>query len=480
MLTMKTDRLNFIILFLVALILRLLFSFYFQQFYFGKFEFEYGDGFTYLLPIINLINKGEYVLDDFLNDSKYFRVPVYPFFLGLFYIISPENIFRYVVVTAQCILGSVTAVMVYYSIFNISPIKKAALISGFLYATYPFVILWTPLVYTETVQFFLILFLVCLATNNKINYFSILIQGCLVGLMVLTKQYLGLIIIIPIYIIIFVPSLSFRQRLSQLLVLVMGFSLVLSPWIIRNYISSGRIIIFFGETSGLRNALEDMVAFGRFTNKFDENQTPLVKSVAYTGTVELLKHPQFVTKHKGDIELATMLAYSCGGSFQQRRKPISLDQPPYENCNHKVVLAFNTLNEIFWQEVPFWEAMETRRDALYKIISKSDLVNKNLNMNKSDLMKYALFKYRIALLILGLSGMLYLLIWKIKQREQKIFIGAILVTALAFYSFFCLVMVSAEMRYLLIPDVLISIFSGVIPAELMRNISTQKQVIKQS
>ena len=79
---------NIIIIFCISLIVRLLFSFYFQIYYFGDLTFEYADSPQYLLPIINLINNGEYIIDAFLTDSKYFRPPVYPLILGFFYLVS--------------------------------------------------------------------------------------------------------------------------------------------------------------------------------------------------------------------------------------------------------------------------------------------------------------------------------------------------------------------------------------------------------
>jgi 4-amino-4-deoxy-L-arabinose transferase-like glycosyltransferase len=314
---------------------------------------------------------------------------------------------------------------------------------------------------------FFILFLVFLASARKIKVLSVIMQGVLIGLIILTKQYLGLIILIPIYIIIFTNRLNGRQKIGHLFILMFSFSVIMTPWIIRNYISSGKIIVFFSKTAGLRFTLEDMIAFTHFANKFDENITENVNLVASTGKVLLLTHQEFVNTHKKEIDEATLLAFQCGGSFQEWRKQSSLDQPPYQNCNDSVVSKFNLLSEQFWREVPFWDALESRRYSLWKIVSKSDLVNKSLNINKDAFSKYLLFKYRVILLFFGVAGVSYLLMRKNKQYEQKVIVGSLIFTALAFYSFFCLVMVQAEMRYLLTPDVLITIFTGVILAKLV-------------
>jgi hypothetical protein len=240
----------------------------------------------------------------------------------------------------------------------------------------------------------------------------------------------------------------------------------MSPWIIRNYIASGKIIVLFSNTSGLRFALDDMISFTHFANKFDEDITKNVNLVAYEGKLQLSTHPEFVTKYKKDIDEAALLAYRCGGSFQEWRNHSSLEQSPYQNCNDAVVSKFNWLSEQFWREVPFWEAFESRRDSLWKIFSKSDLVNNSLNLNKFSLAKYFLFKYRVFLMFLGFAGMVYLLIQQNKKYEQKVMVGSLLLTTFSFYGLFTFVMVQAEMRYLLTPDVLVTLFAGVIPAAL--------------
>jgi 4-amino-4-deoxy-L-arabinose transferase-like glycosyltransferase len=473
---MRTRTLTF--LFLAALVLRLAFSFYFQQFYFGRFEYKYGDGLSYLSPIINFINNGEYRGDAFLDDSKYFRPPVYPAFLGAIYLLVSEQNFDYVVAGIQSIIGAFSVILLYRIVLNISQSRKAALISGILFALYPFSILWTPLIYTETVQLFLIFSLVCLGTNLKISIYSTLTQGALVGLILLTKQYLALIVIVPIYIILFSSRMTFRDKATHLSLLMLSFAMVLLPWTVRNYISSSEVIIFFGKTSGFRNSLDDMVAFTRFANKFNENTTEHIDSVAEMGVVKFTKHQKFSAAHERDINAATYLAYQCGGSFVERRNPTSHEQPPHGNCNEEVIRKFDALSALFWREVPLWEALETRRDALWKVVSKSNIINKNLSMSENGILKYILLKYRIVLLVLGFSGILCILLDKAKTHQQKVLTSSLLVAAIAFYLFFCLILVSAEMRYLLTPDLLISLFGGVTLAVFFRRMLSYLKTFK--
>ena len=178
------------VLFLVAFIIRVLFSFYFQQFYFGDFQFKYGDGDTYLNPIVNFINNGEYRGDLFIDDSRYFRTPTYPIFLGIIYLLVPTNFFEYIVAGIQSIFGSLSVLLVYSILLSINLSRKVALISAFIFAMYPFSILWTPLIYTETLQIFLIFLLIFFASRKReLSAHSFIIQGILVtGSTVYTNQ----------------------------------------------------------------------------------------------------------------------------------------------------------------------------------------------------------------------------------------------------------------------------------------------------
>ena len=66
-----------------------------------------------------------------------------------------------------------------------------------------------------------------------------------------------------------------------------------------------------------------------------------------------------------------------------------------------------------------------------------------------------MFKYRLVLLILGFIGVAVLL-----RRKMIHFVLPVFTSGLVMYFYFTVVIVHAEMRYLLIPDLLITIFAG--------------------
>ena len=447
------------ILFIMALTIRLLFSFYLQQFYFGDFVWKYGDGMSFLSPILNYIEHGVYMGDMFVEDSKYFRVPIYPGFLGLIYsIFGPEN-YDYAVAFIQSVMDSCSTVLVSLIIFKITQSFRMAILSGFIYATYPFIILWNPISYTEVVYMFILWILIYVSISYPYSFKKGFFQGVLVGILLLTKQTLGLTLLIPIIVILLgsLQKKSIKKNILLLSMLFFGFVSILTPWVIRNYMQSGKIIVLKGDTFGLRIYGKDFQAFEKFAQLFNENITPILDDVIFGGKTKLEKHQEFVNKHNVQIKDAMKLAYECGPSFVQRRVSIYNGKAPYIGCEDEVIFAFDKLTNLFWQEVPMSEALETRIDAVNKIYSKSDILNKDLSFSKKDFIKILLFKYRVLLLILGLIG-IFLLIYRNINRN---FVISVLATAIATYGYFSLLIVHVEMRYLLMPDLLITIFASI-------------------
>lgn len=464
----------FIVVFIIALILRLTFSFYFQQFYFGEFIFKYKDTADYLNPILNLINHGVYMGDFYLEDSKYFRVPTYPTFLGLVHLVFGPHYFDYAVATIQSLLDSFSALLVYLILFRITNSLQTALISGLIYATYPFVILWSPISYTEILQtffIFLLLYLVLINHSDKKYFF---LQGILVGILILTKQYLGLFILVPILMILF--STSLKKTISEKIILIfmvfVGMGAMLSPWIVRNYIHSDKIIVMKAESTGLRTRGLDFEAFEKFANLFNENITPMMNDIAYRGVVTFEKHTTFVAEHKNQIDSAVQKAYQCGTSFMEIRKSTDYGLP-YQGCDKEVIDRFDHLTQLFWDEVSLGKVLETRVDAMKKIFMKSDIVYSKIAFSKTQFMKIALFKYRVLLIILGIFGILLMMINYVKKRNRA-FVMATAITAMAFYAYFALIIVHVEMRYILVPDILMSIFAS-LPIVVLKNKIKQKR-----
>ena len=440
------------ILFLAAMSVRLLFSFHFQIYYFGELTFSFRDTSSYLDPMLNLLNFGNYQGDMFLDDSKFFRVPVYPVILGLVHnLFGPEK-YEYAMAIIQSVLDSCSVLLVFAIFKKLTGSMLNAVVSSLIYLTYPFVILWVPILYTEVLSLFFIWLLVFLIVHDgtKKSYFT---QGVVCAILLLTKQYLGLFLILPILSIL--STSSFKEGFRGMVVLGLGFAMLSTPWILRNTLQAGELTLLRGQTTGLRFVQNDFESFERFVNLFDENITPAVYEVASNGTLTLHKHGEFRLAHADAIKSAVSLAHKCGDSFVERRNPTSMNLKPFMGCKDEVALEFDSLAALFWKEVPFWQATETRRDSLYKVFAKSDVERPDLSFPSQTVSRMLLFKYRQFLLLLGLMGVF------MSIRIQGANVSAyILVTSIAFYTYFTLILVHAEMRYLVVPDIMLSVFAG--------------------
>jgi 4-amino-4-deoxy-L-arabinose transferase-like glycosyltransferase len=459
-----------IYIFAVALILRLAFSFYFQQFYFGEFVFKYRDTASYLDPILNLINHGSYMGDFYLEDSKYFRVPVYPTFLGFVHLVFGVEHFDYAVAIIQSLLDSFSALLVYLIIRKITNSHSMALLSGLIYATYPFVILWSPISYTEVLQAFFIFLLLYVVLVKQHDMKYAFLQGVLVGILILTKQYLGLFIFVPVLTLLFSTSLqkTVREKVILIAMVLIGMGAILSPWVVRNYIHSGKIIVMKAESTGLRARGLDFEAFERFANLFNENITPMMNAIAYESAVTFDKHTEFVAKHKEQIDSVVKQAHECGTSFMEIRNSTGYNAP-HKGCDDEVIKGFDTLTALFWDEIPLSEAIETRLDAVKKILMKTDILYTKIAFSKTELIKTALFRYRVVLILLGMLGIVLIVI-NVVSTASKAFVVGVALTVICFYAYFTLVIVHVEMRYILVPDVLMSVFASVSIIALMDKI----------
>ena len=266
---------------------------------------------------------------------------------------------------------------------------------------------------------------------------------------------MGLLILFPVVSVI-LSKYIIKQKAILISLIMAGICLSISPWVVRNYLSSGSVIVLRGETMGLRNVLSDLETFEKFANLFDENITPAMYSVAYKGEMEFKKHLAFVDTHSRSIDIALKRAYQCGPSFLQLRKPIPIDQPPYQGCEVEVASLFKELSQLFWREMPILDAMETRFDAAKKIFFKSEIVNKDIRASKSQILTNLIFKYRVILLFIGFVGIILYSLQK-KDNNLKPQALAILISAMAWYFYWSIVAVHAEMRYMLTPDLLLSI-----------------------
>ncbi|HJT75962.1 MAG TPA: glycosyltransferase family 39 protein, partial [Gemmataceae bacterium] len=211
-----------------------------------------------------------------------YRTPVYPYFLVAVY--SVFGFSHLPVHVIQAAIGSLTCCLIYLICRRYWD-ERTALLAALLNAVFPFQALFTAVVLTETVYAFLVCCTVYLLTRAY--------QGRSLGWTAAAGFALGLTILCRPEACLLPPFLAlillccFRLRrpaweMSALLALCSG--LVVFPWLVRNYHTSGRVMSLVNSGPGVAFWQCTLPYFSMDTFQFEpgaEDRDPMVK--AYLG-----------------------------------------------------------------------------------------------------------------------------------------------------------------------------------------------------
>ena len=267
--------------------------------------------------------------------------------------------------------------------------QKIALIAGFIYATYPFIIVWNPVAYAEQFSIFLVIcalifFYKSIEKNNSIVY--LVITGIILALAGLTRPQLIPLAGILCFVLLF-QSEKLIVNLKNSFIISISFLIVFSLWPLRNYINHDRFIVT-KNADGFLNWQEDVISFMQFTyavkSEWDPQYTSIIKNKKTT-------YPKIAYgNNKEDslkLEKAIYLAKNCGAGFSRKGgywKNIIHENE--ENCNDEISKLFNELRENHIKNNPFNFYIYVPFKNLKKAIFKSQLYD-----NKSHTEKLALY-----------------------------------------------------------------------------------------
>lgn len=445
-----------IILVSIGFAVRLLFMFFFAELYFSRENiFVDGDTSLWTTMFTNWYKTGVLTLDP-NHDYGYFgRTPGYTFFIGGIYLITGlkwATAFKFIA-WAQIIIDSIAVLAIYKTALTFFNSKRTALITGLLYAIYPFVIVWSPVIYSESLSVStLIIGFYFLVRNRK--YDSIL-AGALISLAILCRpQILPIIFIIGVFFLhqlyLKVPKTFNRATLFFLTVAVCYGS-----WPLRNYLNHDKLVLT-QDIRSFKTAGEDWLAFTeyiysvkaewepQFTNLIS-NKDVTFPANAYTNYEDSLK-----------LEKAIHLAKNCGSSFSNWKgywkESFSTSDP---NCNEEIAQLFHELKESQIEANPLNFYLLVPLQNLKKALFKLSLYKPSSTLVK--VVGIALFSYRTLLLILGIIGSVLMF----KNKTLRPF--AILI--FGYFAFLYLILCfgvgpqfrNIEMRYFLPADVLLLI-----------------------
>ncbi len=163
-----------------------------------------------------------------------FRTPGYPGFLSLIYRLFGHS--YQAAFWAQSVVDSLTAVLVTLTALRFFP-QRTAILAGALYATYPYAAAFCGLLSQDTLLTFsvIVAVLVMVMAQQTPDRWSLWLWcGLAVGLAALVKNFLILLVLLPLAVIVATAEVKKKARAS--LLVVVGLALVVAPWVVRNYL----------------------------------------------------------------------------------------------------------------------------------------------------------------------------------------------------------------------------------------------------
>ncbi|MCX6270226.1 MAG: glycosyltransferase family 39 protein [Bacteroidetes bacterium] len=445
-------------LLLAGLLFRVIFVLFLAKPYFGRENiFVDGDTYSFASPFQSLIETGSFTVNPGLEYGYFARMPGYPFFIGIFYLITGqnwENSFR-LIAGIQLLLDLLTAWLLFLITLQLFRKRSVALITLAVYITYPFIIVWVPVIYAELlgVNITVIAFWFFVFRNRK-NY--LYYSGLFLGIGILVRPQC--VLILPAFILVLCMD-HFRESkllLKKMLQLMVFMVLIFSVWPLRNYINHKKVI-FTQDLRGFYNWNEDALAFLQYIYSVKAEWEPQYSQIIHNQKVVFPKEAYSDRSDSLLLEKAVTLCQNCGSGFSHKtgywKQPFD-----YPNCNQEIKEIFSKLRQHQIEKNPLNFYIRIPLQNLQKAIFKS-----KLNDSASMARKIAslLFYYRTLLILAGLAGVFTVkkAYWK-ECSDLIIFPCFFLILYLVICAGTSVQLRNIEMRYFLPADILLLIPAG--------------------
>ena len=411
-----------------------------------------GDSFSFTRSFLNLWHTGHYTLEPLIPDASFGRLPGYPFFYGLHYLLFGPELVLQALSGTQLLLDTAVIWLLYKMLRRWTGQARPARLVALLYATYPFAIIWITIVGTETLNTFCTVLWLSVITRPFGSRKHYVLVGVLVVVAFYVREYMGALLPVSLLFVAVWPSrkaivLPRWQRIGWVL---LGFTALYAWWPIRNYTNHSQIVLVKPASAGYANQREDMQAYLDWLHCWTNDNTTWVEGLVQD---KPLRYPSQIfgdPTEERRVYALTKLAARCGGSFHLRR----LDTHDYRlvlparfrNCNPQIAAGFDSLRQSYVRRQPLNYAVAVPLANLRKAFFKSATIHEGTSAAKT-LVQRGLFAYRTLLLLLGVAGAI--LGW----RQRQLWPVIVLFGFLYLYISFCFR--SLEMRYLLQADVLL-------------------------
>ena len=449
---------NHLALILVAgFFVRLMFYFFGAEIYYGTENFfARGDTDSWVECIINLIEHGTYSVDLTEPAGVFFKPPAYSFFIGIFYLISGKNIdvAYQMIIWAQIIMDTFSIWLIYKIVQRVFQNDLWAAIVAILYTTYPFLIIWTPVIYAETTSIFFLLSGLWFFVNEKLkrNFFM---SGLFIGIAALSRLQIIFFFPATLLVLLFHYRKNLNAAVKIILPFTLAFILSYGLWPIRNYILHDRLV-FSQDLTAVGCWDKDYMGFMDYVFAVQTDHEPEYSQIVHGGKNVEWPHAAYIVP--GDSEklvLVSKMCHDCGYGFNVFMKNEGLRKkrmPIDSSCSLEIESLWNELkaNQLKYNKANFylWVPLSNLKkcffkNGLYKPSSPVVAVVSSL-----------LFGYRTAMILLGLLGLIFY--WKVNRKFPLLF-KLILSYFILWYFWNSFMYRNMEMRFLLHADILMLI-----------------------
>jgi hypothetical protein len=436
-------------------ILRLFFVLIGASVYFGRANiFVDGDTSAWAYSFQNFLEHGIYTINPEKEMGAFNRLPGYSFFLGIFYLICGQDwSLTYKVVGWFQTLLDVSLIPVVYAIsLTIFNQRRIAIISAALYALYPFVIVWTPVCYSEYLSVFIMFWALYFLTRNDIKY-NYAITGLLTGIGALFRPQLILLTpAIGLYVLL-LHRKSIGIALKHAIVMGLCFLMGYGLWPLRNYINYNKVVLV-QDLSGADNWSPDVIAYMQYMFAVKTDWFPQFTQIIENDNYELTPYCYASAADSIKLMKAIDMAKNCSRGFSCWKGYWKELVPVESDCGPELEKYFTELRSNIIQKYPFRFYVTIPLNNLKKAIFKLKLNDTKTFARKAA---SALFAYRTLLILLGLLGCIFLV--NSTMDKIKWFAFMVLLFFLIVYLFLCAgtgpQTRNIEIRYFLHSDLLL-------------------------
>jgi hypothetical protein len=312
-----TSKIGIIVL--LGLLARVVFTLFFAKAYYGTSNIYYNyDSGAWALCFQNLLYTGSFTIDTGHPLGYFVRMPGYSFFLGVFYLLCSKDWITTFFVAGwfQIALDTLNIYLIYRITYLFSNNQKAGLITAFLYAFYPFVIVWNPLCYSEIPAISCLFGGLFFMLKRDTKYYAFLsISFVSIGILFRPQLFL----ILPfVGLIIIWPHLKNKRAVYLALQMVLGFMIFYLPWPIRNYVNHDKILLTH-DLRGFANWDKDVMSFTYFIYSVQAEWEPQFTQIISNQKVDFPKGIKFSSSDSTLLSRAFYLSKNCGKGFSKWR-----------------------------------------------------------------------------------------------------------------------------------------------------------------